>query len=452
MITAKDIQSCIDDRPEDGIFRVRGKVFADAELFELEQKHIFERTWSFLGLDSQVPEPNDFVTTHIGRTSVIVARSAAGKLGAFLNVCRHKGALVARTECGNRKFLVCAYHGWAYDTAGKNCGIKDQEAGAYPQAFDQQNHDLIPLARFDSYKGLLFGSLSADVPSLDEFLGEMKPLVDLAMEQGPEGMEFVPGRIVYTFDGNWKLQADNGTDGYHLTSTHPSLMTVVQRREQEGRGNLEARQHDWGKRFTQSGGVFAFKYGHAAVWLSQGQPENRILHKSIDKVRERVGATRAKWMMNIRNMTIFPNMQIADATSLLIRTFRPLAVDKTEMRVWCLAPIGEAPEVRAWRIRQFEDFFNVSGLATPDDTALYEDAQVGFRAQTMDWLQGYQRGAAALTAGANDEARELGMHPVASGVGAYHMQPETCFQPLYREWMRLLHAGLSEAQRHESGR
>ena len=450
MLKVGDIQACIDDRPDDGIFRVRSKLFADEELFELEQKHIFERTWSFLGLDSQVQKPNDFITTFIGRTPVIVIRNAVGTLGAFLNVCRHKGALLARTESGNRRTLVCSYHGWTYDSSGRNVNIKDKDAGCYPSEFDQQNHDLLPLARFESYKGLLFGSLNSDVPPLEVFLGEAKPLVDLAMEQGPDGMELVPGRVVYTFEGNWKLQADNGSDSYHLTSTHPSLMSIVQRREQEKVGNVGAKQYDWRKRFTQTGGIFTFKHGHTAVWLNQGQPENRPLHKNIEHVRARVGDLRAEWMMKSRNLTIFPNLQIADATSLLIRTFRPLAVDKTEMRMWCMAPIGETPEVRSWRIRQFEDFFNVSGLATPDDTALYEDAQIGFRAEMMDWLQGYQRGATALSSGPNDAARELGMKPLASSVGPYNMQTETCFQPLYREWARLLQAGVSGTPAYET--
>jgi phenylpropionate dioxygenase-like ring-hydroxylating dioxygenase large terminal subunit len=434
----------VDDRPDDGVFRVHREVFSDETLFGLEQKHIFERTWSFLGLETQLRKPNDFITAIIARTSVIVARDAKGKLGAFLNACRHKGALVCRSESGNAKYLVCAYHGWAYSTAGKNINIKDREAGCYSAGFDIDSHDLLPLPRFESYKGLLFGSLNADVPPLKQFLGEICTLLDLAMDQGPQGMEFVPGRITYTFDANWKLQMDNGNDFYHLTSTHPSLMAVVERREQAKTGNVEARQFDWSKRFTQQGGSFTFRNGHTSTWLNQGQPENRPIFSVLDEARMRVGATRAEWMLKLRNLTIFPNMQIADATSLLIRTFRPLAVDKTEMRVWCLAPIGEAAEVRAWRLRQFEDFFNVSGMATPDDTSIYEDAQVGFQSTGLDWLQGYQRGISAVVPGANASAAELAMTPATSTQGSYDMQTETCFHATYREWARLMQAGESD--------
>src|SRR3954464_11240816 len=145
-----DIGLYVDDRPSEGIFRLHRDLFADPGLFELEMKHLFERTWIFLGLESQVAKPNDFTTTHIGRTPVLLSRGAKGELGAFVNACRHKGATVARLQSGNVKFHVCPYHGWAYDASGRNVDIKDRAAGAYAAAFDADNHDLIPIAKLAS--------------------------------------------------------------------------------------------------------------------------------------------------------------------------------------------------------------------------------------------------------------------------------------------------------------
>ena len=48
-----DIRHYVDDRLEDGVFRVSSELFTDPELFELEMKHIFERTWMFLAHESQ---------------------------------------------------------------------------------------------------------------------------------------------------------------------------------------------------------------------------------------------------------------------------------------------------------------------------------------------------------------------------------------------------------------
>ena len=90
------------------------------------------------------------------------------------------------------------YHGWTYEASGKNADIKDRDAGAYLSGFDGQTHDLIPLARLGVYKGLIFGSLAPDVPELADYLGDIRFFLDLAMEQGPDGMEFIPGRMAYS--------------------------------------------------------------------------------------------------------------------------------------------------------------------------------------------------------------------------------------------------------------
>src|SRR4051812_38855114 len=143
----QQIRLYVDDRIDEGTFRVHTDAFCDPQVFELEMKYIFERVWNFLGLESQIPKAHDFFTTAIGRTPVLVSRDAKGGLGAFVNACRHKGATVCRSESGNSKFHVCAYHGWAYDSAGRNVDIKDRQAGAYASAFDQDNHDLVPVAK-----------------------------------------------------------------------------------------------------------------------------------------------------------------------------------------------------------------------------------------------------------------------------------------------------------------
>ncbi|MSQ72465.1 MAG: hypothetical protein EXR27_14415 [Betaproteobacteria bacterium] len=438
----KNIGLYVDDRPAEGVFRVHRDVYADPALFELEMRFIFERTWVFLGIESQIPKANDFITASIGRTPVLVTRKADGGIGAFINVCRHKGARVCRAEQGNAKYHVCAYHGWAYDSGGKNIDIKDRGTGAYPAGFDSEDHNLLPLARVAAYKGIMFGSLSADVPSLDAFLGDMRFFIDLAMDQGPQGMEFVPGRVAYTYRGNWKLQLDNGLDAYHLTSTHSSFMDV-QTRRRSGEGHQAAQQYDWTKRGEANAGNFSFPYGHSNGWLDQPEPQKRQIYPLLDEVRARVGNVRAEWMLKLRQTALFPNMQIADGSALMLRLYLPLAVDRTEMRGYCLAPIGERPDLRAWRLRQFEDFFNPGGLATPDDSVIYEECQNGFGAQPLSFMQGYSRGTTALQQGADDDARTLGISPLTSARGRYDMFNEVGLHAPYREWARLMEAGLS---------
>jgi phenylpropionate dioxygenase-like ring-hydroxylating dioxygenase large terminal subunit len=219
------IAALVDDRPAEHIFQINRRAFVDPEVYEAEMRHIFEATWVFVGLESQIPNPHDFITTHIGRHPVLLSRDKDNKICCLLNTCRHRGTVVCPFKHGNRKLHVCRYHAWSYDSGGHNVAIPERAAGQYPAAFDDADHDLIRVARLDSYRGFIFASLSADVPELDDFLGETRPFLDLVIDQSPTGrLEVVPGEVTYTFDANWKLQFENGLDYYHFGATHPRLL------------------------------------------------------------------------------------------------------------------------------------------------------------------------------------------------------------------------------------
>jgi benzoate/toluate 1,2-dioxygenase alpha subunit/2,4,5-trichlorophenoxyacetic acid oxygenase 1 len=239
-----------------GEFLVGRDIYRDPEVFDWEMKYIFESTWNLVGLESQVAKPYDFFTAHIGRTPVIVSRDAQGALHCVVNSCRHKGALVCHHQQGNARTFVCQYHGWAYDAGGRNIAIKDQSAGGYNACFEQHCHDLQPVARFASYRGVLFASLHPGVPPLEEHLGDLRAMIDLVVDQSPQGIECIPGRCNFTFRGNWKLQMENGVDPYHFSSTHLSYIQALQRRSEKGSVYSGFRSNQLER------GTFAFANGH----------------------------------------------------------------------------------------------------------------------------------------------------------------------------------------------
>ena len=197
-----DIERLIEDRASDGVFRVHRDVFRDRAVFDLEVARVFEGTWIFVGLESQLPATNDFFTSHIGRQPILVTRDRTGELHCFLNTCRHRGTIVCPFADGNAALHVCRYHGWSYDAAGRNRAITDEADGQYPAAFRNADHDLLPVARFGNYRGLLFASLSAEVPSLEEHLGDARVFLDIVLDQSDKGFECVPGPVIYTYEAN----------------------------------------------------------------------------------------------------------------------------------------------------------------------------------------------------------------------------------------------------------
>ncbi len=110
---------------------------------------------------------------------------------------------------------------------------KGQGAGEYPEGFDKATRGL-KKARIESYKGFVFISLDVEgTDTLEDFLGDAKVFFDMMVAQSPTGeLEVLPGKSAYTYDGNWKLQNENGLDGYHVSTVHYNYVATVQHRQQ----------------------------------------------------------------------------------------------------------------------------------------------------------------------------------------------------------------------------
>lgn len=423
----------LDDRIGEGIFAVHRDAFVSEEIHALEMERIFERTWVYVGHESQAAKPNDYFTTMIGRQPVMVTRDARGELHCVLNSCRHRGMVVCPLRSGNQKFHTCRYHGWVYDSGGQNRQVSAQEVARYPAGFDAKHLGLVPVAHFAAYRGFLFASLHPDVPALAEHLGESTVFLDLIADQaGEQGLEFVPGAVTYTFDANWKMQIENALDMYHFTYVHVSYLDLVRGRAKTP-GAMppppEGQQ-----------GTFSFGRGHALMWREQSRVVPGLLERREAAFRGRMSEAALRWSGYGRNLTIFPNMQIVDnVSSMMLRVIRPVSAVRTEMQTWCLAPKGEPREERTARIREYEDFFNPSGLATPDDNVIYEHCQSGMAAAAAGWTAGYLRGIDRRgLPEVNPHAEELGMSRSEWIVGPRALGDESCFHDAYREWARLL--------------
>ncbi len=169
----------------------------------------------------------------------------------------------------------------------------------------------------------------------------------------------------------------------------------------------------------------------------------RTLYIDRAEVEQRVSELQFKWMLYTRTVFYFPNMQLLENASLQIRINRPISANRTDITTLCIAPKGESAAAREARIRQYEEFYNPSGLATPDDTSIFEDIQDGPGADMVEWNQGYLRGMASLGDKPIEAAVELGLTPQTSISGPLGMGEETILQGPIREWRDRLMAALS---------
>ena len=424
-----------------GDHRVHRSAFTDPALFDLEMKHIFEGNWIYLAHESQVPNNNDYYTTTIGRQPVVIARNRAGELNAFINACTHRGATLCRQKRGNRATYTCSFHGWTFNNSGKLLKVKDPEDAGYPDCFNKEgSHDLKKVARFESYRGFLFGSLNADVLPLAEFLGEAATIIDMIVDQSVDGLEVLRGASTYTFNGNWKLQAENGADGYHVSAVHWNYAATTNARKQREATPDQIRAMDAGKWGKQGGGFYAFDHGHLLLWTKWANPQDRPNYPRRDEYAEKFGAATADWMIeNSRNLCVYPNVYLMDQFGSQIRLLRPISVDKTEVTIYCIAPKGESDEARSRRIRQYEDFFNVSGMATPDDLEEFRACQEGYNGIALEWND-MSRGSKHWIDGPDEEAARIGLRPVMSGVKT---EDEGLYTVQHRYWHDVMKQALA---------
>jgi p-cumate 2,3-dioxygenase alpha subunit len=143
---------------------------------------VFGRCWLYLGHDSEIPKPGDFVTRRIAQREILFTRDRKGEPRAFFNSCTHRGVAVCRQKSGNRKNHTCPYHGWVYSSEGKllNYGM----AGGYgPEHNARGQYDLKRPARLDHYRGFFFINFNSGAVSLADYLADSRDIIDLVADQ-----------------------------------------------------------------------------------------------------------------------------------------------------------------------------------------------------------------------------------------------------------------------------
>jgi benzoate/toluate 1,2-dioxygenase alpha subunit len=440
------LETAVVEDPAKGVFKCRRDVFTDPALFELEMTHIFEGNWVFLAHESQIPEPNDYFTTAIGRQPVVVTRDKGGELHAVINACAHRGATLCRRKHGNKGSFTCPFHGWTFANTGKLLKVKDGKTGDYPESFNTEgSHDLTKVARFENYRGFLFGSLNPDVQSLEDHLGSTRVIIDQIVDQAAEGLEVLRGSSTYIYEGNWKLQMENGADGYHVSAVHWNYSATMGRRNYEAEGVRTVDANGWSK---SVGGVYGFDNGHILLWTNTLNPEVRPVYAHREELEQRLGKARAELIVGqTRNLGLYPNVYLMDQFSTQIRVVRPLSVDRTEVSIYCFAPKGEAAAERALRIRQYEDFFNVSGMGTPDDLEEFRACQNAYAGAGELWND-LSRGAVHWIEGADDNARAMGLEPLLSG---NRSEDEGLFVRQHEYWAQTLIAAIDKGGDGDGG-
>lgn len=360
--------------------KVHGSLYTDPQIFGEELRKIWYRTWVFVGHESEVPQPNDYVRKKLGLQDVIMTRDREGAVHLLLNRCAHRGNQVCDDDAGNSSSFRCPYHGWTYRNTGELLGYP------YNQGYGGKNKlelgmGVVP--RVESYRGFVFGSFATEGPSLVEHLGAAAGEIDRLANLSPEGtVSLDAGWLQHRTKANWKLLAENETDGYHPQFVHGSIFGVTG-------SPIGALYSDSSTAVTR-----ALGNGHSENDL---RPEFRKFAEPMrwfgtteDRVPDYVAVMRAKHgedaerilVEGAPHVMIFPNLFIAE-----IQVFNIQPVSAGECVQYSTAvQLDGAPELNRRMISQSIGSVGPAGMLLADDTEMYERNQRGVEVLDPEWL------------------------------------------------------------------
>lgn len=323
------------------------QIFSSQEIYQQELEQIFARCWLYLGHESQIPQPNDFLSTYMGEDPILLCRGSDGKIRAFLNMCRHRGNRVCRADQGNAKDFMCSYHGWTFNTEGRLIGVPGMKE-IYSGELDMNQWGLVPVAQLDIFKGLIFATFDPQAPPLLEYLNGQERELGFMFDRRAGGTEIIGGAHKWVMNANWKYAADNffGDDGHH-TITHMSVRRVPIDKRYYARTNDDSLE-DKNKRLAlvPEGVIRDYHSKHF----------NELVERIGPELAERPGLV----------TTVFPNVS-PNFTRHMIRVWHPRGPDKTEIWSYCVVDKDAPAEVKDAMRLHLTQTFGPAGNLEQDD-------------------------------------------------------------------------------------
>ncbi|PKA68246.1 phenylpropionate dioxygenase-like ring-hydroxylating dioxygenase large terminal subunit [Pseudomonas baetica] len=186
----------------------------------LEQAGLFDASPLLMGLSSQLDHPGAYLTDDLCGVPVVIIRTAEGRLSAFINVCRHRGARLLEGQGTLKNALTCPYHGWMYNLQGQL--VQLAPAGSFP-GLQCADRNLVSLPVIERH-GLIWGYRRAGKP-----VASQSPLGALDAEIGHflfEGFSLYETRLLEK-PFNWKNALETFFENWHFPFLHQNTVASI---------------------------------------------------------------------------------------------------------------------------------------------------------------------------------------------------------------------------------
>jgi phenylpropionate dioxygenase-like ring-hydroxylating dioxygenase large terminal subunit len=363
--------------PEDTLSRVPYWVYQDEANYDDEKRRLFEGpTWNFVGLEADIPNKGDYRTTHVGTMPVIVVRAADGAINAFENRCAHRGALIAFDDGGNvENNFKCIYHAWSYDLAGNLRGIAFERGingqGGMPKDFQRDTHGPRKL-RTTTLCGLVFATLSAETPPIEEYLGpEILGRIRRVLNRPIRVM----GRFTQALPNNWKLYVENVKDTYHASLLHLFFGTFRITRLTQGGGVLVSPDGGHHASYTIDRADDQKSTAYREQGIRSENKDYKLADPSLLDTIDEFGDG-----IQLQILSVFPGLILQQIHNCLaVRQVLPRGVDRMDLNWTYFGFADDTPEMNRRRLKQ-QNLVGPAGFVSMEDGCVGGFVQRGIAA------------------------------------------------------------------------
>jgi phenylpropionate dioxygenase-like ring-hydroxylating dioxygenase large terminal subunit len=362
------------------------EIFTSQSVYEQELERVFSRMWLFVGHESQIAAPGDFVLGRMGEESVILNRDRHGVVHVFLNNCRHRGMRVCRYDRGNAKRFSCPYHAWVFADDGRLVGVPKMES-AYHNELEREQWGLIE-ARVAIRHGFVFACWDSNTPDFETFMGEELFYFDdfCELPDGSHGpLEAFGGIFKWRMPCNWKFGAENFAGDYYHNPSHASV-DAIELSPAGGKGRHTYDRVTHAREMyklnicasptghTARGELFKDDYDYLPTYQEMPVVEDWFRH-CYQLRQERLGE-RARWFGH--GGTLFPNVSYSNGVQSM-GSWHPCGPDETEVWRIFLVPKDAPEEVKQVLRHYVIRYQGPSGLVEQDDMENWGYAHQGAR-------------------------------------------------------------------------
>lgn len=292
---------------------IRAGRYVDQEFFDLEQAHLWNKSWLMAGHADEFPEQGSYKLWRDAGQPILLVRGKDDVIRGFYNTCRHRGASLVKDNAGKvGGALSCRFHCWTYDLEGTLKSVPMEHE--FPE-LDKSKRNLVPV-RVEQLGNLVFVNRHMDAEPLLDWLGPInQDLQDFELDK----IKLVT-KVSKEIKCNWKVLIDAFQEGYHFQMVHANTINLM----------LDNRRPSYA----------LYANGHSR-YIVPKRTDTDISVQVLDQGRSTGSAQHQLTRMAARTYTIFPNVIVAAAEfHWPLMVYWPTGLNTSRLDIYYLAPPG----------------------------------------------------------------------------------------------------------------